>query len=72
MAHSTWIINNSIEIQSAVINGNKVYRGCNGIEEMVYHTPCGEGDRHFVDVCTNASVHRYFNIDDVTWLRKEE
>lgn len=35
MAHSTWIINNSIEIKLAVINGNKMYRGCSGIEEMV-------------------------------------
>jgi hypothetical protein len=32
------------------------------IEKMLYHSPCGEGDRHFVDVyTTNGECIREFN-----------
>ena len=66
MAHSTWIPDNK-SVSSVVINGEKYTVGFGNIEEIVYHTPCGEGDRHFVDIVSCGEVVRVFNIEDVSW-----
>ena len=38
------------------------------IDKMIYHTPCGSGDQHFVDVCyKDGEVHRIFDPLCVVW-----
>ena len=38
------------------------------IEDIIYHTPQGEGDRHFVDIFfSDGKVCRYFKIDEIGW-----
>lgn len=42
------------------------------VEKMVYHTPCGSGDQHFVDVFyRDGEVQRNFNLKRVIWTEKE-
>lgn len=43
------------------------------IEKMIYHTPCGCGDQHFVDVCyKGGEVHRIFNPLCVVWSDNDD
>lgn len=38
------------------------------VEKIIYHTPMGNGDLHFVDVFyTDGQIRRIFNPDCVTW-----
>lgn len=49
--------------------GDSVFRtDMETIEKIIYHTPCGPGDAHFVDVFyTDGEVHRIFEPDCVVW-----
>ena len=71
MEHDTWIPNNNKSVLSVdTNNGETATVGVNGVTEIIYHTPCGDGDRHFVDICfdeTQSVVVRCFNIDSITW-----
>lgn len=58
-----------------VINtdGETIQVGLCGVTDIIYHTPIGEGDRHFIDVfIDNKRVYRQFNIDEVSWLLDKE
>ena len=55
-------------VDCAVLDGHKFEPGSNDVKEIVYHTPMGEGDAHFVDIFyENGEVHRYFNPNHVSW-----
>ena len=55
-------------VDFAVWGGNKFKPGSNGVKEIMYHTPMGEGDAHFVDIFyENGEVYRYFNPGYVSW-----
>lgn len=42
------------------------------VEKMIYHTPIGPGDLHFVDVIyKDGSTHRIFNPMCVVWRSDE-
>lgn len=41
-------------------------KGIDKIQEIRYHTPMGEGDRHYCDIVfTNGEESRIFNIDQI-------
>lgn len=42
------------------------------VSEIKYHTPRGDGDRHFVDVYyNNGRSYRYFNIESIGFFPTE-
>lgn len=50
----------------------KISSDMDTVKKMVYHTPLGAGDRHFVDVFyCDGEVHRIFEPSCVVWTEKE-
>ena len=39
-------------------------------DKIVYHTPKGEGDKHFVDVYKDGRMHRYFVFDSIIGIQE--
>lgn len=59
-------------IQHLETENEKISADMDTVEKMVYHTPCGPGDQHFVDVFYHdGEVHRIFNPECVIWTEKE-
>ncbi len=45
--------------------------GISGVTEIRYHSPCGEGDRHFVDVYYDAGhSERWLSIQGVSFEKE--
>lgn len=56
----------SVETETEVISTD-----IDSVEKIIYHTPMGEGDLHFVDVFyTDGEVIRFFNPSAVTWRER--
>ena len=68
--HDTYIPNHSISVESVLIGGERTTVGQNGVTEIVYHSPIGEGDKHFVDICCEKRIYRCFGIDEITWVEE--
>ena len=65
--HNTYIPNDK-KVNKVKIDGCLVISGQNHVSEIIYHVPCGDGDRHFVDiVLDDMTVERRFNIDAIVW-----
>lgn len=58
----------SKHVDSVLIDGDRATVGINGVTDIVYHAPIGEGDKHFVDIVCGKRVYRCFEISELTWL----
>lgn len=61
---------NDVSVESVLIDGNRTTVGINGVTEIVYHTPLGEGDKHFVDICCDKRIYRCFNPQEIAWVEE--
>jgi hypothetical protein len=44
-----------------------------GIDKIEYHSPMGEGDKHYCDVIySNGKIKRVFNLNAVVFTEKKE
>lgn len=64
--HSTFV--QDIPVLSALVGDKRVISGRDGVTEIIYHTPKGDGDRHFVDVCCGRWIYRCFDVIEVQWI----
>ena len=73
MNKHTTSIPNDFSVESVLLSGNnRITVGINDVTEIVYHTPLGEGDKHFVDiVCDDKRIYRTFQIEELTWIENE-
>ena len=72
MDNNPIVFSGNKHIDSAVTSINMIYvgmkTGSRTIDDIVYHTPMGEGDSHFVDVFyDDGSVTRMFDIQRLSW-----
>ena len=65
-----------IAVDGVEFSGNPVTAckiGENGVENIIYHTPYGEGDKHFVDiVLSDGTCIRRFNINAIVVNQVDE
>ncbi|MDF2881256.1 MAG: hypothetical protein K0R54_1813 [Clostridiaceae bacterium] len=54
-------------------DNNTIIKLCdNNVTDIKYHTPCGEGDRHFVDIYySDGTAMRLFNIEHIAFCVQE-
>jgi hypothetical protein len=54
-------------------NEYKTYHVGGGVEEILYHSPQGDGDRHYCDIHEKGGfVTRVFNLNKVHFFPEEE
>lgn len=54
----------TIEISRAILTDGTVLKSkSNGSVKLFYHTPRGEGDRHYIDLVSSTTCQRFFNLD---------
>ena len=60
-------------VEQVLTTDNEVIRAeCDGVTEIIYHTPMCDGDRHYVDVCLGKRVYRLFDFDEITWVDDDD
>jgi len=53
------------------MNGEYFYYTDKNIDDMTYHEPTSERDRHYIDVCfKNGEVTRMFDLKEI-WFKGE-
>ena len=60
----------SKQVNSVLVDGRWSTVGQNGITEIVYHAPIGDGDTHFVDIVYDKEICRCFNVSKVSWIEE--